>query len=532
MAKLTVKIIHTGEELEVKDIDLSQTTPRQLIDELIKFGYLAVCFHNADYSILNTYGSLVADLNLTFEQLGIADGDTIRIIMKGTGGGGSMADFDIEAEVDTSCDVTYESLPISVEKCKERIDHIKSLHQDYKSLCHSMNSDVNIYINSFISGMKRMDSIEKMRDLLEERLAQLQNLSSLFDMIYINDEFNMIEELLVLIKETRREQEEFLGHICERQAYIAVEQRHVNERGNYFMELCLSEYERELDKLLEKKRQIEKEIKTSREENNYDIVYSSVFAPSEVKRKSHMLVQIYLHLFEETEKVKSLAQESQKDAERRDYIPLLCKLKKGDRVDVLMNIYGDALLSSEKKTVLWQGFFTKCSFDYIVPQNIEVEELSCQTLLSVNNIPIGEMRFITKIVEKPTQLNTEIIAHKYRKVFISYSHQDETKVRFLHEGLELGGIPHFFDRQYLKAGDVFPQIIQDYINSADLFVLCWSENAANSEYVKKERLQALALAYPQVKPQQAAKLSIYPMSIEPRAELPVDMKENYHFGEI
>lgn len=27
-------------------------------------------------------------------------------------------------------------------------------------------------------------------------------------------------------------------------------------------------------------------------------------------------------------------------------------------------------------------------------------------------------------------------------------------------------------------------------------------------------------------------LRIYPMSIEPRAELPSDMKENYHFGEI
>ena len=38
--------------------------------------------------------------------------------------------------------------------------------------------------------------------------------------------------------------------------------------------------------------------------------------------------------------------------------------------------------------------------------------------------------------------------------------------------------------------------------------------------------------FPQVKSQQAAKLSIYPMSIEPRAELPNDMRENYHFGEI
>ena len=69
--------------------------------------------------------------------------------------------------------------------------------------------------------------------------------------------------------------------------------------------------------------------------------YSSIFAPAEVKRKSHMLVQVYLHLYDETEKVKALAQESQKDAERRDYIPLQCKLKTGDTVDVLLNIYGE-----------------------------------------------------------------------------------------------------------------------------------------------------------------------------------------------
>ena len=264
----------------------------------------------------------------------------------------------------------------------------------------------------------------------------------------------------------------------------------------------------------------------------YYEVYSSIFAPSEVKRKSHMLVQVYLHLYEETEKVKTLAQESDRNAERRDYIPLQCKLKKGDKVDVLLNIYGDTLLMSNKKSVVWQGSFTKCIFDYFVPKDIDVDELSCVALLSVNGVPVGEMRFVTKIVEQPRQLNPEIIAHKYNKVFISYSHQDESKVKFLHEGLELGAVPHFFDRKYLKAGDVFPQVIQDYINSADLFILCWSENASKSEYVKKERLQALERVFPQVKPEQDAKLRIYPMSIEPRAELPSDMKENYHFGEL
>ncbi len=264
----------------------------------------------------------------------------------------------------------------------------------------------------------------------------------------------------------------------------------------------------------------------------YDEVYSSIFASSETKRKSHMVVQVYLHLYEETDKVKTLAQESDKNTERRDYIPLQCKLKKGDKVDVLLNIYGETLLMSDKENVVWQGAFTKCSFDYFIPKDIDVDELSCVALLSVNGVPVGEMRFITRIVDTPRQLNTEIIAYKYNKVFISYSHQDESKVKFLHEGLELGSVPHFFDRKYLKVGDVFPKVIQDYINSADLFILCWSENASNSEYVQKERLLALERAYPQVQPEQAAKLRIYPMNIEPHAELPIDMKNYYHFGTL
>ena len=263
-----------------------------------------------------------------------------------------------------------------------------------------------------------------------------------------------------------------------------------------------------------------------------DSVYSSVFAPAEVKPKSHMLVQVFLHLFEETEKVKILAKESQKDASRRDYIPLQCKLKKGDKVDVQLNIYGESLLMSEQKSVIWQGSFTKCSFMYFVPGSVSVQELSCIATLSVNGIPVGEMTFITGIVNTPRQLNPEIISHKYKKVFISYSHKDEAKVKFLAEGFELMNIPHFFDRHNLKTGDIFPVEIQHYIDTADLFILCWSENASKSDYVKKELKQALKRAYPQIRPPQAAELAIYPMSIEPRAELPADMKEYYHFGQL
>ena len=76
------------------------------------------------------------------------------------------------------------------------------------------------------------------------------------------------------------------------------------------------------------------------------------------------------------------------------------------------------------------------------------------------------------------------------------------------------------------------QKIEDYINSADLFILCWSNNAAKSDYVQKERNQALDRAYPKVKPYEKAPLSICPLSIEPRAEIPEDMKSIYNFEQI
>ena len=83
----------------------------------------------------------------------------------------------------------------------------------------------------------------------------------------------------------------------------------------------------------------------------------------------------------------------------------------------------------------------------------------------------------------------------------------------------------------MKAGDVYPLKIREYINSADLFILCWSKNAVESDYVQLERQQALALAFPQ-KDMEQETLSIHPISIEPHADYPTDMKEVYNFEEI
>ena len=290
-------------------------------------------------------------------------------------------------------------------------------------------------------------------------------------------------------------------------------------------------YKKQIEEFKQQKSNLEKELAILEEQNKYNEVYSSIFAPAEVKRKSHMQVQVYLHLYEESEKVKSLAKESDKNAERKDYIPLSLKLKKGDKVDVEFNVYGETRLASERKSIIWQGSFTKCSFDYFVPQNIDVDELSCEVNLFVNGAMIGEMRFLTQIVEVPRNLNPEILSHRFNKIFISYAHQDAQQIKLLALAYKAQGVDYFYDRDSLAPGDVYEEKIFDYIDSSDLFVLCWSKNAAVSDYVAKEKGRALLRAYPQIS-QREATLKICPISIEPRADLPSDMKEVYNFEVI
>ena len=266
--------------------------------------------------------------------------------------------------------------------------------------------------------------------------------------------------------------------------------------------------------------------------NKPQSVYSSVFAPAEIAPKQHLMVQVYLHLPEETETVKSLASEADKNAERRGYEPLEVPLKKGDNVEIELNVNGDSLLYNCRKSVVWQGSFVKRAFDFIVPSDINTTELSCSVNVFVNGAIAGELIFLTAIVDSPRRLNTNVCARPTKKLFISYSHKDiasAEKIAKIHEAL---GIDVFFDKHRLKAGYIYSEEISNFIQTADTFVLCWSENAAKSDYVEKERQEALALAYPQIKSKKLARLEILPFNIEPHAVPPEDMIKDYHFQEL
>ena len=69
------------------------------------------------------------------------------------------------------------------------------------------------------------------------------------------------------------------------------------------------------------------------------------------------------------------------------------------------------------------------------------------------------------------------------------------------------------------------------IDESDLFILLWSENAAQSDYVEKEYLHALRRTYPQVQRQDAS-IEFRPYFIDPIADPPEKLRNIYNCASI
>ena len=148
-------------------------------------------------------------------------------------------------------------------------------------------------------------------------------------------------------------------------------------------------------------------------------------------------------------------------------------------------------------------------------------------------MPIGKMVFKTETLSSEEcfpLVNAEISTEPYRNVFISYAHKDVDKINYLVEGYRSLGqtVNFFYDKDVLRPGDDFPDQIYKYIDNADLFVLCWSENAANSLWVQREKDYALQ----RYRRAGGSRLKLYPISISPHTDLPLDMRDKFHFGMV
>lgn len=258
-----------------------------------------------------------------------------------------------------------------------------------------------------------------------------------------------------------------------------------------------------------------------------DDISTCLYAPSEVLPNKSFIVRVYMYLPYEQESVDSKVKEIDPKGVKKEYKPLDLPVKNGDKLTVQLDLSDGVECKNTTKTVVWRGHYTDCSFLAKLIDSTQ-DSIEGTAYVFVNDVPAGEMLFTIDVVETtPRELYTKVESHRFSKIFISYSHQDESQVRGIAEGCRMLGKDYFFDRHSLQPGDIFKDKILSYIENADLFVLCWSKNAAESEWVQIEREHALRLIR-----DGKTSLSIYPLCLRPEAPLPLDMSDKYNFGTL
>lgn len=254
-------------------------------------------------------------------------------------------------------------------------------------------------------------------------------------------------------------------------------------------------------------------------------INACVYAPAAIRPREPFIVRVYMYRPDETQSVTDKVKDIDPSAVRKEYKPLDLPVKNGDKLTVSLSFSGNVQCDIPIKTVVWRGRFTDCSFSVLLLDESQRTVAGTASVL-VNGIPAGEMLFTIQ-VSRPQAAMTyaKVEVQSISKVFISYAHADVSQVRGIAEGCRMLGKDYFFDRHSLNAGDIFKDKILQYIDDADLFVLCWSKNAAQSEWVNLERIHALRRI-----DSGDSNLRIYPLSIAPEAPLPDDMSERYNFG--
>lgn len=205
-----------------------------------------------------------------------------------------------------------------------------------------------------------------------------------------------------------------------------------------------------------------------------NINYASVFAPSKIKLNDILLVQVFVYKNSMHSFVIGTAKQADKTTEEKFRIPLNYNIEKNDEIKITLNLISD-FDGSQTKTTIWDGDYSKVTFYVPVDYDkFKRDKIYAQIFIEVKNVVVCEMNFITEIVGinfwsklfyklfSSTKIKlADIKARCFHKIFISYSHKDEERVKLIAEGYNALNVDYFFDKHYLRSGDIFSEEIQN-----------------------------------------------------------------------
>jgi uncharacterized protein YjbJ (UPF0337 family) len=263
-------------------------------------------------------------------------------------------------------------------------------------------------------------------------------------------------------------------------------------------------------------------------EHEHSPVDCTIFAPDRVEREQSGLLQVFLHTPEARRQAEAAAKQFDPKATERGHRSLVLDAPIG--ATFAFDVQIDGFVFPERRdTLLWTGQPQAATFRFDVPEDCKLGQHVGTLRISQDGAPVGRITFQIEVVldaRGSSQQPAGKDARHYHACFFSYSSLDRAEMLKRAQGIRATGLETFIDVLTLRPGDMWNPKIFEAIDESDLFVVIWSTNARDSEWVKKESQYALRHYMEHGSP------DFVPIPVEgpPIASVPQDLQA-YHFND-
>jgi hypothetical protein len=218
---------------------------------------------------------------------------------------------------------------------------------------------------------------------------------------------------------------------------------------------------------------------------------ATAFAPKKLRRGTPELVRIVVH---QPKDLNAVIKAAKKIDPRTDAAPSgmsIGDVALGASIGIALEVRGAACDGALQRRT-WAG--EPIDFSFSVEADPSVKQVVLLARVFINDAQIGVLAFTRNVsgpAKKPHSLGDRVRLKRHKRVFLSYSSKDRETVATIATAYQMAGVDHFWDRTSLKSGETWHPRLRREIDRADLFHLCWSRAAAESEWVKKEAEHAI-----------------------------------------
>ena len=237
-----------------------------------------------------------------------------------------------------------------------------------------------------------------------------------------------------------------------------------------------------------------------------DDKFSSIYAPSQVRKNQPFLVNIFFHRDEETGSVELLAKRLDPKTLLVDTQIIPIELNVKDRLSARISVNGgddvgiNVNNGIDTKSILWLNRAAKIQFPVTVSEGFVGDSILCEIKIEVNSNPVGECLFVISVSDTESQVPCSISLVPYDKESEQHSarthlcNQFQQHLRRLEDEVTMAASE--YERNLLQAQcDVCRKCI-DLVKEADIrdakdqilkvFISSTSDMAQYRDVVKNE----------------------------------------------